>query len=247
MLNSLAYRSKFAPISGDPAQLDENRKLVQTFVATSVLCRLSVLEEFLGCKPKDVSVETWKMQWALFEFHPQLSYKDSPDLYQDICEYLEEDLQDACPSTIWRLAREKVRRLQSCFRQYMEIFYLILDEAQFGALLYTSHFRSRDDPGRPSSLLPEMLAAFKNLGLFDRIVISGISLSEDQIIDSVQSTTARLGTGLKVVYIPDGFYDKEEQRKYIVKHLGPWAKKRKIPEKSFERLVQRMLDLFPGR
>lgn len=187
------------------------------------------------------------MQWALFELHPELSYKGFPSLYEDICERLEEDLRDASPSSIWDLARATVHRLKSNFSEYMKIFYLIIDEAQFGALEYTSYFRSRDDPDRPSSFLTEMLTVLTTLGLFTHTVISGISLSEDQIIGSVQSTTARLGTRLKVVYIPDGFYDKEEQRKYILKHLGPWAEKRKIPEKSFKRLVQRILDLFPGR
>ncbi|EIM79612.1 uncharacterized protein STEHIDRAFT_163439 [Stereum hirsutum FP-91666 SS1] len=247
ILNSLADRSKFGPISGDTAQLGENRTIVRTCVLTSVLSRISVLEAFLKCKPDAVSVETWKMQWALFELHPELSYKDFPELYQDICERLEDDLRDASPSAIWAILRATMHRLKSNFSEYMKIFYLIIDEAQFGALEYTSHFRSRADPDRPRSFLTEVVNVLTGFGLFTHTVISGISLSEDQIIDSVQSTTARLGTRLKVVYIPDGFYDKEEQRKYILKHLGPWAEKRKIPVKSFKRLVQRMLDLFPGR
>ncbi|EIM78958.1 uncharacterized protein STEHIDRAFT_164161 [Stereum hirsutum FP-91666 SS1] len=246
-LKSLARRSKFHPISGDLAQLDENRHIAENGVAISVLSRVSVLEAFLKCKPDGVSVETWKMQWALFELHPELSYKGFPGLYEDICERLEEDLQTAAPSSVKELLRATVHRLKSDFPEYMKIFYFIIDEAQFGALEYTSYFRSRADPDRPRSFLTELVTILTGLGLATHTVISGISLSEDQIIDSVQSTTARLGTRLKVVSIPDGFYDKEEQRKYILKHLGPWAEQRKIPVKSFKRLVQRMLDVFPGR
>lgn len=246
-LKSLARRSKFHPISGDLAQLDENRHIAENGVAISVLSRVSVLEAFLKCKPDGVSVETWKMQWALFELHPELSYKGFPGLYEDICERLEEDLQTAASSSVKELLRATVHRLKSDFPEYMKIFYFIIDEAQFGALEYTSYFRSRADPDRPRSFLTELVNILTGLGLATHTVISGISLSEDQIIDSVQSTTARLGTRLKVVSIPDGFYDKEEQRKYILKHLGPWAEQRKIPVKSFKRLVQRMLDVFPGR
>lgn len=248
-LNSLADRPDFRPISDDPAQIDENRRIARESFMLLLLARLIVFQMFLLCKPSGVSVVTWKMQWAVLQLVPSLSYKGfGPHPYQDIFQYTLQELRGTPALTVHERIGEIWGLLQASHAEYVENFYLTIDGAQVGAYSYcTSHFPSREEPALPCSALTEMRAVFAEFGIFSHSVVSGTSVSEDQIVGSVQSTTARLYSSVAVVGISDGFYGDKKHRDYIIKHLRPWVQKCKIPEKSFQRLVDRMLDLLYGR
>lgn len=250
MLNSFQDQPKFGPISDDPSQLDENRRIEREGFMIILLVRLYIFERFLKSRPKDISIAVWMLQWAVFQFAPLLSCKGSPDLSQDIFQHSTEQIRLAniSPFAVQALLRKTWERIQSDHPEFVKTFYLVIDEAQVGANTYsTSHFRSRQDPTVPRSALTEMRETFGAFRIWTGSVISGVSISEDQIVGSVESTTARLDSNMVVVGVEGGFYDKDEHRRYIEKHLDTWHRKRRIPVKSYRRLVARMLDKLRGR
>lgn len=245
-LEHLEQRSEFKEITTNPGQADTNSSLVKDFCMSLLVSRLAVIRKILDSQPADLSSKERKRECGIVQLDSTLfrSTPGHPDIYQRLLTVL----RCASPYARERLLNHYWDNLCSDHPDLVEDVALFVDEAQFFASKFAfARFLSASNPNKPRPFLTPVIEYFMKPKIFTRCVISGISLSPKIFDVALQSTTARLNACIVELTMADGFFDKAEQRRYIVHKLRPWADEIGISEESFDYLVVRMTLILRGR
>ncbi|EIM79645.1 uncharacterized protein STEHIDRAFT_163469 [Stereum hirsutum FP-91666 SS1] len=243
----LEQRSQFKQITADPEQEATNRRLVKESCMCLLASHLLVIRKILCSQPHDLSCEKRKEECGIFQLDAMF-FRPTPG-GQDIFQRLFKVLQRAPHDVVEDFVENDWEYVDCHYPDVVKDFSLWVDEAQALASKFDSgaHFLSTTKPKKPRPLLTPVVEIFMERKIFKRCVISGISVSPQIFNVALQSSTARLNSRIVELTIADGFLDKEEQRRYIVHKLRPWADEIGISEESFDYLVLRMTIILRGR
>lgn len=245
----LKNKSKFSDIAEDPQQIEDNREAVEHIALTVACSRVFVFNAFLDCRPDDISLEDWLHDWTAFEVASELCDPDRAGPLKDIFVRVSALLRKASTEVLHRLIRFFWHQITSKCPRFLKFFPLLLDEASFGLLLWnTSHFRCRDLPDEPCSVLTEIFLVWMKLEIFTSSVFSSQSgVSADTMRRALEPTATLFGWKTVEVSIEGGFRNSEEHREFLRNKLQGWADENHISKKSFESFLTRAVTWLRGR
>lgn len=245
----LENKSKFSDIAEDPQQIEDNREAVEHMALTVACSRVFVFNAFLRCKPDDISLEDWLHDWTAFQVASVLCNPDDAGPLEDIFVRVSALLRKASTEVLLRLIDFFWHQITSKCPRFLDFFPLLLDEASFGLLLWNlSHFRCRDLPDEPCSVLTEIYLVWMKLGIFTSSVFSSQSgVSADTMRRALEPTATLSGWKTIEVSIEGGFRNSEDHREFLRNKLQGWADENGISKKAFESFMTRAVTWLRGR
>lgn len=244
MTETLKNKTKFGPIAGDPKQIQHNRDASEHIAYTVVGSHLFVLNAFLDCRPEHISLEDWLRKWPAIQTASSLLPFD-PDRIgptKDIFVRCTEVLRTAPTIELVRLIHGLSDQIKLKAPKLRDNLSLVVTNASYGLNHFnTDHFRLRDRPDEPCSVLPEFLHAWLALeDVFTSTVFSTQSgVSAGTMKRALESTAASFDFETVEVPITGGFWDAEDHWTFLEDKLKGWAKERRIPRMDFERFLNR--------
>lgn len=226
-----------------------NRGAVEHLALTVACSRVFVFNAFLTCKPDDISLEDWLHDWTAFQVASELCDPDHAGPHKDIFVRVSAQLRKASTEVLHRLIRFFWNQITSKCPRFLEFFPLLLDAASFGLLLWDLfHFRCRDLPDEPCSVLTEIYHVWMELGIFTSSVFSSQSgVSADSMRRALEPTATLSGWKTVEVSIEGGFRNSEDHREFLRNKLQGWADENRISKEAFESFLTRAVMWLHGR
>lgn len=244
MTETLKNKTSFRPIGGDPKQIQHNRDASEHMAYTVVGSHLFVFNAFLDCRPEHISLEDWLREWPAIQTASSLLPFDPDHIgpTKDIFVRCTEVLRTAPTLALVRLIQGLSDQIKLKAPMLREKLSLVVTNASYGLNHFnTDHFRLRDRPDEPCSVLPEFLHACLALnGVFTSTVFSTQSgVSAGTMKRALESTAASFDFETVEVPITGGFWNTKDLRKFLEDKLKCWAKEHGISRKCLKRFLNR--------
>ena len=237
-LRRIGDDSKFKLNISSLTEDHSNRSIIQHYICAALLARAILFGHFRTyAKSKSISEIDQKRIWVLLQAWPR-----PPLLSSDMFHELTNIILRAPSMFIF----EELRKVWGRWDLGNVAPFLVLDEAQDAARMYTQAFLAKTGNIHRSALSALITTLDSALeALLPHKIITGTGLNLDQVRGEVRSGSGKIGE-IEVVHDTGSFLTKEDQSAYIMQYLWPGTKEGELADDA-KRLLRRAWRWLRGR